>query len=360
MATINEVAKRAGVSAMTVSRVMNGSTSVTECTRKRVLAAADELGYRPNLLARGLVTNRTNTIGVLVTNIVNPIYSVYISTIIEEANRGGYDVIIAAANERAGALQSVSSLLDKRVDGLILLSIEFRHMEQGGENLLLSLRDMEEFDREFEGFTDQGKKLNIPFVTLGRHDFTGTSGMVNLDYHTGARMAVDYLVEMGHRDIGFLMHTVTDRGIWMERYTGFGEAVARNGLTVRSHWEIGTEDTIAAGFNAMLQLLDGPGPLPTALCCANDQMAVGATNAAASRGLRVPEDISIIGSDGNYLAANIYPPLTTISIQPEKAAAACFHLLEKLINGEGEEARPLEALIPPKLIERSSVKRIAD
>ena len=351
MATINDVARLAGVSTMTVSRVMNDSRAVSDKTRERVLEAAKRLDYQPNLLARSLVTNQTHTIGVLLTHIENPLYSVFLSAIIQEAEKHGYDIIMSAATGLDSTLKSINTLYNKCVDGMIILSVEVRDSKDDNTTILHTVEQRQAFDHEFEKIA--AKQNPIPVITLGDHHMDYVSGLVNIEYRMGGRMAIEYLHTCNHEDIGYISHVVTDKGIWGERYQGFLDGMKACGKRVREEWIVKCVDTVEGGFRAMKELIRTATKLPTAISCANDMIAVGAINAAVTEGLRVPEDISIIGHDGSYVGEITEPGLTTVSIRPYAVGRACFNVLHDCLT---DKRTTKKAVVTPEVLKRGSVK----
>ena len=351
MATIDDVARLAGVSTMTVSRVVNGSSAVSDKTRQKVLEATETLGYQPNLLARSLVTNQTHTIGVLLTHIENPLSSIFLSAILQDAEKHGYDIIMSAATDLDSTLKSINTLYNKCVDGMIILSVEFRDSKDDNTTIFHTVEQMQAFDHEFEKIA--AKQKPIPVITLGDHHMDYVSGLVNIDYRLGGQMAVEYLHTYNHEEIGYISHVVTDTGIWGERYQGFLDGMRACGKTVREEWIVKCVDTVEGGFHAMKEFIHSAGKLPSAISCANDMIAVGAINAAITEGLRVPEDISIIGHDGSYVGEITEPGLTTVSIRPYAVGRACFSVLHDCLTDTGTARK---AVITPEVLKRGSVK----
>ena len=354
MTNIKDVAKAAGVSPMTVSRVFNHPELVSQETAGHVQAVARELNYVPNLLARGLVTSKTHTIGVFVSRPENPLCSESLSGITSQASRRGYNVLMACGDSADSAMQAIQMLMGRQIDGLILLSVDFR--TKGASDLSqTSLNELNEFYRRFDQFAEQCYEQEFPVVCISQSTHINSphcSGFVAHDYCAGAAMAVKHLVDRGHRCIGFLAHSVTDTGIWGERYQGFFRAVERYGCEVRSEWICHTTDTIKGGFTAMNTLLDQE-RLPTAVYCANDEIAVGAINACHARGLQIPRDISIIGHDGSSVARSTWPLLSTVSIHYREMGRQCVDLLlEQVVHKPFDR---INKLIRPTLLERETV-----
>jgi len=359
MTNIKDVARAAGVSPMTVSRVFNHPELVSPQTVEAVKKAAQSLNYVPNMLARGLVTSRTHTIGVLVCRMENTLYSDCLAGITEEASRNGYNVHLAYGNTMELALDAVRMLLSKQIDGLIILSVDFRTVDHDGINQT-ALPELFAFYEQFDRLAAQCHERGFPVVSMSQIDSNNSphcSGFVSHDYAGGAQLAVRYLVNKGHRRIGFLSHFVTDIGIWGERYRGFFNAINQFGCTVNPEWVFCCTDTIKGGYSAMMQLLDLP-DRPTAIYCANDEIAVGAINACHEKGVRVPEDISIIGHDGNVITKTTWPRLTTVDIHYRDMGTECVQMLLELVSSK--QFSRTSRIIRPTLEERESVKDITD
>lgn len=352
MATLNDVAKEAGVSPITVSRVMNDSPAVRPETRERVLEAVKKLNYQPNLLARSLSADRMDSIGVVVTHVENPMYSLMTSGIYSEAAEYGFDVILSCSHDLDSSVKSVTTLLNKRVSGLVVLPVEFRVEKpragkSGSQN---DVKMMEQFAKSFGGIIGRYAPDNFPVVTIGAQIENGVSGRVIENYGGGAAMAVDYLIKRGHKKIGFLSHVDKTDGIWGERYRGFFQAMEKNGLPVEENWIAYCDESIDSARDAMLHIL-AQEQKPTAIYCANDLIAVGAMNAAVESGLRVPEDISIMGHDGSTFGEMLRPPLSTVAIYPVEMGKQAVRLLLSVLRG-GPGA---DMILTPQVIERQSV-----
>ena len=351
MATIVDVAKRAGVSPITVSRVMNKSSLVTEKTIHRVMEAATALDYKPNLIARSLVTRgKTRTIGVILTHIENPIYSVVLSGIAEKAAAFDYNILISYTNDADDALVSINTLLSKQIDALIVLPIEI----QKGFSAEDTVHILNDFYAKLELVAQNCRKNNLPVVVLGDIDVPSAIGAVRDDYRRGARMAVEYLISQNHHNIGFLSHAFKDKGLWAERYNGFIEGMREHGCPVKEASVVYCQETIESAAGAMNELLDQP-DRPTAVYCANDLIAFGAIHSILGRGLRIPDDISLIGHDGNYIGGMIYPKLTTVSIHPFEMGRECIQIVLSALQNQ-EFGRTV--VISPTIIERETVRRL--
>ncbi|WP_282785444.1 LacI family DNA-binding transcriptional regulator [Nocardia sp. CC201C] len=324
--TMEDVAARAGVSRALVSLVMRGSPKVSEHRRRAVLDAAKELGYQPHFLARSLASRTSNLVGVMVSDLRNAYFAEVVEGMDAAAQEAGLELILntgrrSAARER-GALES---LLSFRPGGIILLS-----------PVLPAAAIREAAQR-------------CPVVLVSRTSNIAGVDTVNDDGETGAGLAVDHLVSLGHRRI---VHF--DGGAAFAagpRRKGYTAAMERHGL---EPMVIASEHTDAAGAAAVWKLLNvfSPGTFPTALVCGNDFNAFGAMSALDEAGLRVPEDVSVVGYDNTSLAALRYVSLTTID-QPRTRIGqlAVAALTQRLRDGRTE---PLRSRVEPALVVRST------
>lgn len=345
MATIKDVAQMAQVSAMTVSRVLNQKGYVSEEKRQRVLSCVEALGYRPNQLARSLVLNRSSTVGILLSHIENPVYAQYVSSMAAYFRKRGMDIILYCADSQESAFMGVQTLLDKQVEGLVLLPLEIYEAQDRPGGLPVLLRDM-------GSLMVQQKR---PFVVVGDNEYTAHDNWVREDYRGGAELAVDCLVNMGHRRIGCVRWGAAMGGLWKERDDGFHCAMRRHGLELNENWQCDVgEDDVSRAREATLRMLSRGGGLPSAMFCYNDAFAVGAIQALREKGLRVPEDISIIGHDGNLYSRCTAPHLTTVSIQARETGRAAAKMLLDILRSRVPE-RDNHLLIAPELIPGGTV-----
>lgn len=326
--TILDVAERAGVSKSLVSLVMRDSSRVSDEKRGAVLAAADALGYRPNAVARSLVRRRSNVIGVMLSDLRNPFFTELVDGIEDEAVAAGYRALINTGRRDArGEYEAMETLLELRTDGVILAGS------------VLTTATILEATR------------SVPVVLLARPSRSREVDSVTNDDHTGGVLAVDHLVSLGHRAIA---HIDGGGGSGAAaRRRGYLQGMRTRGLADRAVATRGsfTEDGGAEG----VARLYAQGTRPTAIYVANDIAAVGALHALEQLGLRVPEDVSLVGYDNIALAALGHIALTTIH-QPrhDMGTAAVRLLLERLEDGR-DRARHI--VIPPTLVVRSTTAR---
>ncbi|MBB5911695.1 DNA-binding LacI/PurR family transcriptional regulator [Nocardia transvalensis] len=324
--TMEDVAAKAGVSRALVSLVMRGSPKVSEHRRRAVLAAAKDLGYQPHAMARSLASRTSDIVGVMVSDLRNPFFADVVEGMDTAARQAGLELILntgrrSAARERT-ALESLEAF---RPGGIILLSPVLP---------AAAIREA---------------AYQCPVVLVSRSSSVSTIDTVNDDGETGVALAVDHLVSLGHRRIvhfdGGAAFTAAPRR------RGYLTAMDRHGL---EPMVIPSEHTDAAGIAAVQKLLKvfSPSTFPTALVCGNDFNAVGAMSALAEAGLRVPQDVSLVGYDNSSLAALRHVSLTTID-QPrvEIGRLAVAALAERLREGR---TTPVRRRVPPALVVRAT------
>ncbi len=329
MTTIRDVAQLAGVSTATVSHVLNDTRVVSDDLRGRVVAAMVTLNYRPNAVARSLRVSETLTIGLIVPDVELPFFARYARDIETAASEVGYNVILCNSNwALANELRYLDHLLARRVDGLICISVSLTP-----EHIIPVLR------------------RNAPVVWLEESRIGQSFDSIVLDNHRGAYDAAWHLIERGHRRIGCITGPIVAQ-LTGDRIAGVRQALNDAGI---AHDErlmmIGAYDA-ESGYHLAGQLLDLADP-PTALFAFNDIMAIGALRAAYERGLRVGQQIGIIGFDGIGLTAHVSPPLSTIEQPtPAMSAAAISLLLERVSGQHHGESRTLR--FQPRLVARES------
>jgi LacI family transcriptional regulator, galactose operon repressor len=328
--TIRDVARVAKVHPGTVSRALNEVTRslVNPETAERVLRAADELGYRPNRIARGLKTSRSHTIGVLIPDITNPLFPPILRGIEDRLDEAGYtSLIVNTDNDAERERVYVEAMRARQVDGFISATARL--------------------DRELAELAGGG----TPLVLVNRSLEDGSVPAVTVDDMQGVALAVAHVVALGHRRIG---HVAGPQNLSTghRRHLGFLEAMGSAGLEVPPELvSFGAFFTEAEGARAFGELLDAA-PDVTAIVAGNDLMAIGCYDVIEERGLRCPEDVSIVGFNDMPFVDKLRPPLTSVRIpQREIGKVAADLLLEQL--GEGSPPAS-EILLEPTLVLRGS------
>jgi DNA-binding LacI/PurR family transcriptional regulator len=327
--TIKDVARRAGVSIQTVSNVLNRRVNVRPQTRSKVLKASEELNYMPNAIARSLVTRKTKAIGLIITNIRNPIYGDVVASINEVAERYGYSVIVGNTQRDSVSEQRIVNLLfEQRVDGVLLASGTW---DSSATELLHSAR--------------------IPVVRFLSHPQTLNTDFFGADDCEGTRIATNHLIGLGHVDIGFV--TGPKSSISLQREQGFRDAMRAAELKVNDQWIVDGAFLREGAYNAGVQLLRKKSR-PSAMVCASDLMAIGLIDAAYDFALKVPEDLAVTGFDDIFAASMRQVNLTTIKFDLEGIAeSAILRLINKMSSETAIRDRKY-VTAPCKLIIRGS------
>jgi LacI family transcriptional regulator len=311
---MREVARKADVSIKTVSRVVNNQGEISEATRQRVLAAIEELGYRPSKLARALVTQRTCTVGLVVGDITNPFFPEVARGAQDVAQAQGYNVFLCNTDGNPQQeLDMLQSLADHGVDGIIV------YPSYDSEANLTA------FATHYQPLV----VINYPF------EYPGVSQVI-VDNYRGARLAVDYLVGKGHTAIGMLTGVENPSSESVRRIQGFCDGLAAHGLPIVDDWVVPSHDpTFESGYEAARQL-HLQHPRISAIFAYNDLLALGAIRACNDLACKIPGQCAIIGFDDIQWAATSAPSLTTIRIDKyELGRQAMTRLLAMLEDSEG-------------------------
>jgi DNA-binding LacI/PurR family transcriptional regulator len=328
-ATIIDVAREAGVSTTTVSHVLNGTRSVAEPTRQRVQAAIERLSYEVNSLAQSLRSDRSQTIGLLVTDISNPFFTSLVRGVEDVANAADYSVMLCNTDEKPDKeLTYLRMLRRKRVDAILMASTGVP-----------------------QPLVDQLIGLGFPLVYFDRPAPGAASDTVVVDNIGGARDAVAHLLQLGHRRVG-VISGLSGVGTTDERLDGYMRAMAEHRLPVDQALIRLGNSRLDGGFREMLALLDLPTP-PTAVFTTNNLMTLGALGALQSRQVSVPDEMAIVGFDDFEWAAVLRPRLTAVA-QPtyEIGSTATRMLIERIESRGGPE--PRRVVLPTRLIVRES------
>lgn len=331
--TIYDVAREAGVSMATVSRVVNNNPNVKPQTRKKVFEAIERLGYRPNAVARGLASKKTTTVGVVIPDISNAIFAEVARGIEDIANMYHYNIILCNADKRKEKeIRVINTLLEKQVDGLLFM---------GGVVT----------DEHMQAF----QTATVPIVLCGTNVEGNTMAAVDIDHQQAAHDAVKLLIDKGHRRIGMISGNLQDPNNGFSRYNGYKNALEEAGVAFdESLVRIGNH-RYESGIEAMKYFLELP-ERPTAIFSATDEMAIGAIHAAQDAGLAIPGDISVISVDNSRMASMVRPLLTTVAQPMYDIGAVSMRLLTKLMNKENVEKGKVTLM--HELIQRQSVAEV--
>jgi LacI family transcriptional regulator len=328
--TIAMVAELAGVSASTISRVLNGTAVVSEAKTQAINTAIAQLGYVPNPLARGLAGGRTMSVGVVTQAVDSPYYGAALHGIEVELDPAGYRPLFATGNWNAATeLQCIDMLRSRRVDGIIVLT--GRLSDQALKNCAKS----------------------IPVVVTGRRLKAPGLYSLKFDNFAGARMATQHLIKLRHRHIGFISGD-QEHPDAMDRLAGYRAALEEAGIAYDPALVVPGQYHEVSGMLAVERLLQGP-KVVTAIFAANDQMAFGAALALRRRSLRVPDDISLVGFDDVAGAQFASPPLSTIHQPAFELGRMAGTTMLQLLAGTKPHAQVPE----PRFVARESTRQLA-
>jgi LacI family transcriptional regulator len=331
--TIKDVARKANVSIATVSRVLNNQGGYSPKTKEKVLAAIKELGYQPNALARGLINKRTKTIGILFPEVSNMFASKILHGVENVVNEQGSSVIVCnTASNGEKTMKYLQVLHEKRIDGVIFVS--------------------EVISDEYYKMLES---MNIPIVLISTESYRYSLPYVKVNDRHAAYTATEFLIQKGHRKIGMISGNKNDMIAGQPRIDGYKEALLHNGIDIKENYIVSCKGFgFKDGFYILPRLLH-QAPDITAIFAASDEMAMGVISAAYKLGIKIPDDISIIGYDNLPLAEMAIPPLTTVA-QPleEMGEMAASMLFEMMDTGRTVESR----IMPHQIIERETVKNV--
>ncbi len=331
MATIKDVARLAGVSTTTVSHVINKTRFVAEATQEKVLEAVKELNYAPSAVARSLKCNTTRTIGMLVTQSTNLFFSEVIDGVESYCYRQGYTLILC---NTGGIYEKqrdyIRMLAEKRVDGILVMCSDLT----------------QELSEMLESHSD------IPKVIMDWGPEASKADKIIDNSELGGYLATKYLIDRGHKDIACLSGHLNKLAC-QERIAGFRRAMEEANLNVNDNWILEGNfecDTAVLAADKIIAM----DKMPTAVFCFNDTMALGLMSRLQQKGVRVPDDISVIGYDNIELAEYFSPPLTTIHQPKRRVGKNAFEILLERIKDKEHERRIFE--MHPEIVERDTVK----
>lgn len=331
--TIKDVAKKVNVSIATVSRVLNGHGGYSKATEEKVLMAIKELGYQPNAFARGLINNKSNTVAILFPEVSSQFSSKILRGVEEAVHASGSSVIVCNTASHGQRTEKYLDLLaEKRVDGILFVS-----------------------ETITQNYFDKLESMKIPVVLIATESYLYPIPFVKVDDKHAAFTATNYLIKKGHTKIGMISGNKDDVIAGQPRIEGYKQAMVSMGIPV-------SEENIiyAEGFS----FDDGMTNLPlllkqftdvTAVFAASDAIAMGAISAAYKLGIKIPQDLSIVGYDNLPIAEMAIPPLTTVAQPLEEmgsvAAKMLFSMMQSGLNGESR-------IMPHTIVERDTVRRL--
>ncbi len=334
---IKEVAKAAGVSVATVSRVLNHPDSVADKTKEKISAVMEEMGYQPNWFARGLNLNKTHTIGLFVPDILDPSYMEIAKGVEDIAHQKQYTALLCnTENDLEKERKYVKTLLERKVDGIVFISS------------LLEQEDLEAI-----------QKQNVPVVLVGQKKPVANIPMVQFDCNLGAKKAVEHLIDLGRVRIACL-HGRTPKEENEQKIAGYQEVLAKNGLSHNPNFLGEVENTIFGGYVGARRLMAGKErpehpEVPDAIFVTSDVMAMGVIDALKGMQVAVPEEVAVVGFDNIRVSSLVEPKLTTIEKPLHNMGLSAMRMLVDIMEGRGEMVELLQEItFAPKLIVRKS------
>ncbi len=324
------VARRARVSTATVSRVINGTAFVAPETAQRVRDAIEALNFYPDVNARTLGSGRSGLYGLIISDITNPYFPELVKAFEDIAVEHGKEVLVANTNYDPKRMETcVVRMIQRKVDAVAIMTSEM------DDDLI----------RTFS-------RRHIPLVFMDAGTGVPGTSVVRVDYERGVSLAMEHLFDLGHTDIAFISGPLTLDSARV-RARAFRRAMKRHGVGGEPSWTQEGDHRVGGGHAAMLRLLASK-KRPTAVLTSNDLTAIGAMGAIHERGLRIPEDISVIGFDGIELSAYTMPALTTLAVSRRDLAALAFRSLYQHKESAGEKPAAKEHTIEPRLVIRES------
>ncbi|MFZ4450692.1 catabolite control protein A [Salibacterium aidingense] len=323
--TIYDVAREAGVSMATVSRVVNGNPNVKPATRKKVLDAIEGLGYRPNAVARGLASKKTTTVGVIIPDISSIFFAELARGIEDIATMYKYNIILCNSDQnKEKEIHLINTMLEKQVDGILFM---------GGEIT--------------EEHAETFKRSSVPIVLAATLDENREMPSVNIDYQQAAFDAVSELINSGVQRVGMVTGPLEDPVNGYQKFSGYKKACEELGHGFDENLVAVGDYTYDAGLEAAQKLM-GLDKAPTAIFAATDEMALGVIHGLQDTGVKVPEDVQVVGFDNTRLAQMVRPTLTTVVQPMYDIGAVSMRLLTKYMNKEDVED---EVVVLPHLME---------
>lgn len=329
--TIYDVAREAGVSMATVSRVVNGNPNVKPTTRKKVIEAIKRLGYRPNAVARGLASKKTTTVGVIIPDISSVFYAELARGIEDIATMYKYNMILCNSDQNHDKeLRLVNTLLEKQVDGILFMG-----------------------NKITEEHVQMFQSTHVPIILSSTRDAKCELPSVNIDYKQATYDATQLLIEKGHTRIAFISGPVEDPLTGLERIDGYKWALQKAGHPIDENMIVYGDYRYQSGLDVTKHLLELE-EIPSAILAMSDEMAIGAMHCCQDNGLSIPEDMEVIGFDNTRLTSMVRPRLTSVVQPMYDIGAVSMRLLTKYLNNEPVEDDTV--ILPHRIEERDSTK----
>ena len=329
-ASIKDVAKEAGVSIATVSRVLNDIDVVNEDTKNRVKDAIAKLGYRPNIVARSLKTQKTKTLGIIIPDISNQFYPEIVRGAEDVANIYDYNIMLCNTDlDKEKEIEYLRILKEKMSDGIIYMS---NSLDEDIMELL--------------------KELRLPMVLIENMDPTGRVPRVSIDNEQAAYDGVTYLIKRRNKRIAYIGADKSLRNLSAERYMGYERALKKNKIKIDDSLVNFSGNKAKDGFEGINKILESTEV--DAVFCTGDEIAMGVINALRERGIKVPEQVDVVGFDNIYASSIFYPKLTTVAQPMYDMGSVGMRMLIKIINNNELDIK--NYILDHEIIERDSCK----
>lgn len=330
--TIYDVAREANVSMATVSRVVNGNQNVKPATRKKVLKVIEDLGYRPNAVARGLASKKTTTVGVIIPDISNSMFAELARGIEDIATMYRYNIILSNSDQNENKeLQLLETMLGKQVDGIVFMS------DMLSDELLTEM-----------------KRSRTPIVLAGSLEESGELASVNIDYYGAAYEAVKKLTANGHKKIAYFSGPLKSKVNKTHKLKAYQQALLDAGIEFDPRYVIETDNSYDDAVEAV-RSLHKMDLIPTAYFVNNDEMSIGVIHAVEEDGQSVPAQVEIISYENSKLARMARPMLTSVALPLYDIGAVSMRLLTKYMNSEEIEEK--QVILPYRIEERQTTKQ---
>jgi len=326
---MQDVANKAGVSKVTVSRALNDKPDIRKATKELILKIADELGYTPNDVAKSLATRKTNTIGIIVPDNLDSFYPEIVQGVADKCREKDYSIVLCYSNGEADKeVEYIKLLKAKRVDGIIIYPVQ-----------------------DDDRYIDELKSISRPFVLVGRHTDTLDCDYVINDNVYGAFLAMNHLIEKGHKTFVYVCAKPTT-STGRERIEGCKRAMIENGLPLQSLQVVTCRPKIDSCYNVVRNVLSNYNNL-SAMFVWDDKLAIGAIRAIFETGLRIPEDIALVGYNDTEIARHFSPPLTTIRQASYEIGKIVADIILKKLEAESV-VESKRIVLKPELVVRKT------
>ena len=327
--TIKQIAQKANVSIATVSRALSDSPKVQEATRKKILKLAKELNYNPNIIARNFAKRKSNMLGLILPDISDEFFAEIIHSIDETAYEFGYFTLVVSSHKNRSMVESINTMMHSGLVGGFILLTPFMSNE----------------------IANALSTNTVPYVLISGDSEIGDYDVITVDNYKASYKLIEHLVAQGFKKIGHISGPVENNDAFL-RKKGFADACRKFKLEVKDYWIAKGTFTMASGEQAILKMLKH-NDMPQVIFAANDMMAIGCCTALKSKGIKVPEEVAVVGFDDIILAEYSNPSLTTIKVDTDRigqlAAQRLIEKVQKDLSG-----KPRKVVVPTELVIRNS------